>query len=220
VGASNNVINKVGDRETSLFQICVNLRNRLRGVPGFEEQLLEVEDEELDEEDTDPVTLLWRTFRRGYPLLTIYNALEPDEPLELDGSKFPVASSQRAVERRQKAAAFMFLKACLDRLKVPSDECFMISDLYGDDTSGFVRVSFVFKFNGISEYGPQKFEQRRVSDREAGNIMLINFIGCKSGKSSCRHPGPGRLLGIIRRSFPGTRRGSPYQTHTKATYRR
>ncbi|KAK1076421.1 Guanine nucleotide exchange factor for Cdc42p, partial [Friedmanniomyces endolithicus] len=62
VTATDNVMNSVADASSSLFQICVSLRQRLLGVPGFREWL-EEEEEEADD-DTDPVTLLWRTFRR------------------------------------------------------------------------------------------------------------------------------------------------------------
>lgn len=131
VVASENVINKIADKETSLFQICVNLRNRLEALPEFQEQLLDVES--ADDEVLDPVTLLWRTFRRGYPLMTIYNAMDPPLRLTIDEARVPEP-------RRGKAAAFKFLQACVDQLHFPTEECFIISDLYGTDTSGFVKV--------------------------------------------------------------------------------
>ncbi|KAF2231214.1 hypothetical protein EV356DRAFT_452365 [Viridothelium virens] len=129
VEATDNVLNKVAEKETSLFQACLNLRSRLRGVPGFEDQLRALEEE--DAEDTDPVTLLWWTFRKGYPLLMIYNTLNPAQPLDVD----------RVPEnKRGKAATFKFLQACFNELKFAPEECFIITDLYGDDTTGFVKV--------------------------------------------------------------------------------
>ncbi|MBE7179820.1 MAG: hypothetical protein INR71_01210, partial [Terriglobus roseus] len=83
--ATNNVLNTRAGEESSLFQICLNLRQRLLTVPDFAEILRE-EEEDADE-DTDPVTLLWRTFRRGNPLMTIYNALNPRVRLEIDETK-------------------------------------------------------------------------------------------------------------------------------------
>ncbi|KAK4968149.1 Guanine nucleotide exchange factor for Cdc42p [Elasticomyces elasticus] len=127
-------MNKVADKETSLFQICVNLRQRLMGVPGFAEQL---EQEEIEaDEDTDPVTLLWRWFRQGYPLMELYNAMEPSQPLALDTSKLGKG-------KEGKAATFKFLGACVNELKFPTEECFIVTDLYHDDTSGFVKVARV-----------------------------------------------------------------------------
>lgn len=97
------------------------------------------EAEEEADEDTDPVTLLWRTFRRGYPLMTIYNASNPTVPLELDENRFAKAGD----EKKSKAATFKFIQACIQELSFPSEEMFIISDLYGDDTTGFVKVSLV-----------------------------------------------------------------------------
>ena len=40
-----------------------------------------------------------------------------------------------------KKAAFMFVKACLEgELHIDAGECFALSDLFGDDTTGFVKV--------------------------------------------------------------------------------
>lgn len=133
VTATDNVMNTVADASSGIFQICVSLRERLRGVPGFSESL--VEEEEDADEDTDPVTLLWRTFRRGYPLMLLYNALRPNQPLTL-----PAGVRE---DKRGKAATFKFLQACITDLKFPQEECFIITDLYGDDTTGFVKVARV-----------------------------------------------------------------------------
>ncbi|KAF2460404.1 hypothetical protein BDY21DRAFT_164177 [Lineolata rhizophorae] len=132
--AANNVLNRRAEKETSLFQICLNLRQRLRALPEIEQSLLE-EEEDADE-DTDPVTLLWRTFRRGYPLMTVFNALNLANRLQIDESK--VSEKKRAQD-----ASFKFIRACISELKFPADECFILQDLYGDDTTGFVKVTRV-----------------------------------------------------------------------------
>lgn len=104
-------------------------------VPGFEVHMAEMEEEEADANDsTDPVTSMWNCLRRGYPLMTIYNALKPAKPLEVDASRMGEA-------KVGKAATFKFLQACLTDLKFPPNECFLITDLYGGDTTGFVKVS-------------------------------------------------------------------------------
>lgn len=133
VTATDNIMNSVADASSSLFQICVSLRQRLLGVPGFSDSLLE-EEEDADD-DTDPVTVLWRTFRRGYPLMDLYNALQPAQLLILG----PGVRD----DKRGKAATFKFLQACVNGLKFPQEECFIITDLYGDDTTGFVKVARV-----------------------------------------------------------------------------
>ncbi|CAK1364681.1 Rho guanine nucleotide exchange factor scd1 [Cercospora beticola] len=130
---TDNIMNSVADASSSLFQICVALRRRLLGVPGFSESLAE-EEEEADD-DTDPVTLLWRTFRRGYPLMLLYNELRPQQPLAM-----PQGVKE---EKKAKAATFKFIQACMNDLGMHSEELFIITDLYGDDTTGFVKVARV-----------------------------------------------------------------------------
>jgi cell division control protein 24 len=132
VEASNNVLNKRADKETSLFQRCLNLQMRLRLIPGFDRWL---DEEEVNaDDDADPVTLLWRTFRRGYPLMEVYNALGPKVRLAVDEVNIKKA------DKRAQVAAYKFIQACVGELRFPSEECFILSDLYGDDTTGFVKV--------------------------------------------------------------------------------
>ena len=141
VQATNNIINQRADASRSLYQICVQLRQRLAQVPGFDAHLTDSDDED-EGEDMDPVSSLWRCLRKGTPLLTIYNALQPAVPLAID-EKIPET-------KRPKIAAFKFVEACLKgELKLPPGECFALTDLFGDDTTGFVKVcSTVLKFNG------------------------------------------------------------------------
>jgi cell division control protein 24 len=131
VQATNNIINQRADASRSLYQICVNLRQRLAQVPGFDTHLSDSDDED-DGEDMDPVSSLWRCLRKGVPLITIYNALQPADPLQVD-ERMPEA-------KKPKAAAFKFVAACMKDLNLPPGECFALSDLFGDDTTGFVKV--------------------------------------------------------------------------------
>lgn len=129
--AEDNIINRRGGE--SIYQSCMNLKKRLAEVPGFEPHLAEMEEEDHAKGITDPVASLWNCLRNGFPLLTIYNASAPDEPLELDVTKVPEA-------KRPKAATFKFLQACLQELAFPQQECFLITDLYGESTTGFIKV--------------------------------------------------------------------------------
>ncbi|XMA16801.1 hypothetical protein WAI453_009592 [Rhynchosporium graminicola] len=132
VVATNNIINQRADASRSLYQICVNLRQRLATVPDFDAHLND-SDSEDDGEDMDPVSSLWRCLRKGTPLMTIYNSLKPPDLLKID-EKIPEA-------KRPKIAAFKFVEACLKGdLKLPPGECFSLQDLFGDDTTGFVKV--------------------------------------------------------------------------------
>jgi cell division control protein 24 len=134
VQATNNIINQRADASRSLYQICVNLRLRLGQVPGFDGHLNDSDDEDAGE-DTDPVSSLWRCLRKGYPLMTIYNALQPPVPLRVDESTV-------AERNRPKNAAFKFVQACLRDLELPAASCFVLTDLFGDDTTGFVKVCY------------------------------------------------------------------------------
>jgi cell division control protein 24 len=82
--------------------------------------------------DADPVTIVWRFLRRGYPLMTLYNATNPRIPLEVDPNKV-------GEKKRGQAATFKFMQACKEYLGII--ETFMVTDLYGEDTTGFVKVS-------------------------------------------------------------------------------
>lgn len=129
--AEDNIINRRGGE--SIYQSCVNLKKRLAEVPNFEQHMLEMEEDDKAQENTDPVASLWNCLRNGYPLLTIYNASVPEEYLEVDPAKVPEA-------KRPKAATFKFLQASLQELAFPQQECFLITDLYGDSTTGFIKV--------------------------------------------------------------------------------
>ncbi|OAA45574.1 Dbl-domain containing protein [Metarhizium rileyi] len=132
VVATANIINQKADASRSLYQICISLKQRLGQVPGFEPYL-----EQLD--PVDPVDPLWNLFRSGYPLLTIYNSLQPTEPLKVE--------DQNASEaKKSKIAIFKFVQACMKELQVPPAQSFVITDLMGNDTSGFVKVTQVVNY--------------------------------------------------------------------------
>lgn len=120
--------------ESSLYQICVNLKKRLADLPDFHEHLSEMNEEEAEDADyIDPVTAMWNCLRQGYPLMTLYNALRPAKPLVVDLKKY-------GESKIGKAATFQFLRACTSDLGFPSEQMFLITDLYGEDTTGFVKV--------------------------------------------------------------------------------
>ncbi|PWY87592.1 Rho guanyl nucleotide exchange factor [Aspergillus heteromorphus CBS 117.55] len=129
--AEDNIINRRGGE--SMYQTCVNLKKRLAEVPNFEPHMREMEEADMAQGNTDPVASLWNCLRTGYPLLTIYNASGPEEYLEIDTTKVAEA-------KRPKAATFKFLQASLQKLDFPQQDCFLITDLYGENTTGFTKV--------------------------------------------------------------------------------
>ncbi|KAI1197126.1 Rho guanyl nucleotide exchange factor [Nemania serpens] len=132
VMATANIINQRADASRSLYQICVSLKQRLAKVPGFEGFLEVIERDALSSE-YNPVESLWDVLRTGEPLLTIYNSFKPAVPLNPgDLPKDPA--------RRPKAATFKFIDACLRQIQIPATDCFIVSDLMNNDTTGFVKV--------------------------------------------------------------------------------
>ncbi|KAL4960492.1 Rho family guanine nucleotide exchange factor CDC24 [Aspergillus stella-maris] len=129
--AEDNIINRRGNE--GIYQSCVNLKRRLAEVPNFEPYLQEMEEEDRLQGNADPVASLWNFLRHGYPLLAIYNASDPGAALEVDTTKVPEA-------RRPKAATFKFLQAAIQEMAFPQQECFLITDLYGENTIGFTKV--------------------------------------------------------------------------------
>ena len=123
-------MNKVADKDASLFQMCITLRQRLLAVPGFDEYFLETEQQH---DDLDVVQLIWKTFQLGYPLVSLYNILRPDQPVEVDVSKISVA-------KQGKALTSSFLRGCINGLNFSVEDCFILYDLYQDDIGGFVKV--------------------------------------------------------------------------------
>ncbi|CEP09703.1 hypothetical protein [Parasitella parasitica] len=63
----------------------------------------------------DPLTKLWELCRRGTPLATLFNALNPPQPLKLNFSQNL-------------------------QLDFKEEDLFTLSDLYKDNTNGFVKV--------------------------------------------------------------------------------
>ncbi len=137
IEASDNVLNKRADKDTSLFQRCLTLQMRLRAIPGFD-QWMAREEAEADDDD-DPVTLLWRTFRRGYPLMDLFNALGPRTLLSIPNAK----TDEKSMKKNEKMATYKFIQACVAELGIAQENCFILGDLYGDDTTGFVKVSIL-----------------------------------------------------------------------------
>ncbi|KAF2750029.1 hypothetical protein M011DRAFT_456744 [Sporormia fimetaria CBS 119925] len=172
VEAADNVLNKRADKDTSLFQRCLILQMRLCLIPGFEgwQQLVIREEKEAAAQrgeaydELDIVSLLWRTFQKGYPLMDIYNTLGPKVPLAVDEHKV-------TEKNRGKTAAYQFMKACLEELKFSSEDCFVLRDLYGNDTTGFVKVTNVV--NRVLDILVQMgiiSADREVADADAASV--------------------------------------------------
>ena len=166
---SNNIIN-VREGE-SLYQISRKLRRRLSGVPGFQQWLDDMEKRE--EEGSDPVSSLWQCFRTGLPLLAIYNASQPDEgELRVKQSQIP--------EKVGKEAAYLFTKACKQRMNIPDTEIFTLTDLFSDNTTGFVKVTKLV--NTVLDMLKMSGKLTNSTDSEASDISASTGSGVTKGK--------------------------------------
>ncbi|KAI1320306.1 hypothetical protein EDD11_001521 [Mortierella claussenii] len=125
----------------SLYQSCLNLVERLSGVPDFKEYLDPdmLQNTQAGTPSTsspnDPVNQLWVLFRLGSPLACIFNGLRPKEPLKINNADTNLSNVNAC-----KASVFRFLVACRQELQFGEDDLFTISELYQDDTNGFVKV--------------------------------------------------------------------------------
>ncbi|KAK6330163.1 hypothetical protein TWF730_004660 [Orbilia blumenaviensis] len=134
---NDSVINKQADASQSLYQICRQLKKRLELIPGMERYLEQfATDPEHPDLPADPVYQLWHTFRTGAPLILLYNTLRPDN-LVAGVDEVPDSLNKK------KALVFRFLKNINEELSLIGENTFIITNVYGDDTNGFVKVTKV-----------------------------------------------------------------------------
>lgn len=134
--AAGSIFNKPAS--VSLYQTCRIINDRLRKVRDFEDLYMkDVEDvgSPLSASATDPVSDLWRLFRLGASLCHIYNATLPE--IELSVRPEPSTTNLNAC----KAEVYHFLLACKNHLHFADEDLFTISELYSENTNGFVKVT-------------------------------------------------------------------------------
>ena len=132
---TNTIANKPAGTNAGLYQSCLSLRDRLWCVPGFGRAFLDRSRESMKQ--SDPVSHLWQCFRMGTPLCVLYNHLAsgahlPPIPLSVDAN----LSNANAC----KALVMRFVIALKERLGWDPDDTFTVTQLYLNDTNGFVRV--------------------------------------------------------------------------------
>src|SRR5581483_10122942 len=92
--AVSNTLNRPAQASQSLYPLCLDLLERLLCVEGFEQYLIQGQNNLPNNSSivgtptsengisniirrSDPVNLLWQTFRLGYPLCALFNASKP-----------------------------------------------------------------------------------------------------------------------------------------------
>lgn len=135
--APNSIFNK--PTSASLYQTCRSITERLKNVPHFEMLYFRenmVENGQLSPTG-DPVNDLWRCFRLGASLCHLYNATLPD--IELSVRPGATTANLNAC----KAEVYHFLLACKNHLGFSGEDLFTISELYSENTNGFVKVEIL-----------------------------------------------------------------------------
>ncbi|CBQ71165.1 related to CDC24-GTP/GDP exchange factor for Cdc42p [Sporisorium reilianum SRZ2] len=159
--AANTIANKQAVAGSSLYQACLNLRDRLYSVPGFGEAYLDemaatnsavspsTASDPLSptagsptsptgaparKSSSDPVTQLWQCFRLGSPLCALFNTMNPDVELPVN------PDANRSNANACKAQVMKFIIALKEKLGWDPDDIFTVSQLYLNDTNGFVKV--------------------------------------------------------------------------------
>ncbi|CAG8460819.1 17373_t:CDS:10 [Acaulospora morrowiae] len=175
-----STLNRPAQASQSLFPMCLNLLERLYCVKEFEQYLIQGQNAMQNGSivgtptsengpsnniiHKDPVTLLWQTFRLGYPLCALFNALQPQKPLKVAFEEDkPGAVKSKA--NANKASVYHFLVACKEELNLHPDQAFSISQLYQDDTNGFVKVINTVKLvtDKIEEKGLLDLSKKQLS---------------------------------------------------------
>ncbi|KUJ22170.1 uncharacterized protein LY89DRAFT_395334 [Mollisia scopiformis] len=120
----------------SLCEECLELELRLSRIPGIPEYFEKVTDDHLEE---DPLTRLILVLRQGLPLLMILEKFQGFEHCTEVGSDYndPL--------KLPKAATYKFISTCVhqDGLRLAPDKCFSVSELFGHDSTGFMKVSSI-----------------------------------------------------------------------------
>ncbi|CDH50181.1 related to cdc24-gtp gdp exchange factor forcdc42p [Lichtheimia corymbifera JMRC:FSU:9682] len=114
---------------SSLYHTCRSVLDGMAAVPGL---LPYLDNETTTQQHNDPLSKLWSICRQGSNLCLLFNTLRSDTPIKLQQND--------GTSMKPKACVYHFIIACRDHLKLPEDQLFTVTDLYQDDTNGFVKV--------------------------------------------------------------------------------
>jgi cell division control protein 24 len=121
-------------RARPLYQSCLDIKMKLSQISGFPAIFAL---QSTDSEEEDPLTFLMQVFRRGIPLLMLLARIQGVQNI----SHYIQLENYKGHEQKiPKVATFKFIEACIVDLSFQFDECFTISDLFGNASTGFVKV--------------------------------------------------------------------------------
>ncbi|TIA93649.1 hypothetical protein E3P99_00091 [Wallemia hederae] len=128
---SKSQINRSPLQTQSVYQRCLLLRSRLLRVEGFSTFLDSVQ-------STNCVNLLWECFKLGNSLCHLFNQLGLEQQLEV-ADNYDINKQSIC---KKGVARFIISCKLLGETTTgwTSDDLFTVTDLYKQDTSGFIRV--------------------------------------------------------------------------------
>lgn len=121
----------------SIYHDCVEVQLQLSKFQWCAEFQA---DREIGEGGATPLEAVISIFRRGFPLLLLFN--------EVDGSRHEKWKPLLALRESTKAgrlAVLEFVQACHEELEFAPSECFTLSDLEGEDTTAHVKGSIHYR---------------------------------------------------------------------------
>lgn len=132
---------QTASRIRPLYQNCLQIESQLSQIPGFPEIFALRRDENNDE---DLLTFLIQVFRQGLSLLMLLARVQGAQNID-HLTEFP-GNLENREQKIPKFATIRFIRACMDDFGIRPDECFTISDLFGEDSTGFIKVSAVSSY--------------------------------------------------------------------------
>lgn len=135
--ANDSITNKQATGKSSIYHTCRSVLNALSCVEGFEIYFNEqLQDNTLTlPHANDPLTELWHICLQGSSLCYLYNTLRPDQPIMTENKNNSAAN-------KSKACVYHFIIACRDQLHFAEDTLFTVTELFQNDTNGFVKVTY------------------------------------------------------------------------------
>lgn len=138
---------KARTTSTSLFQQCQQLYDRLSSIPNYSKRFIQpfhaVPDQSSTTGSPSNFQILWNSFRQGASLCFLLELYSPnsienvnDLPRDMHLLDYTAFTTNDC-----KANVYKVLVASRQKLGLQESELFSLSELYRDETQGFIKVS-------------------------------------------------------------------------------
>ncbi|GAN10188.1 conserved hypothetical protein [Mucor ambiguus] len=138
---NDSITNKQATKKESIYHTCRSVLNALEYVDGFDKFMVDINNQEIAA--TDPLTKLWHICKDGSSLCYLFNTLKPDTPIT-------VSKNNSSAANKTKACVYHFVIACRDQLHFPEDTLFTVTELFQNDTNGFVKANMDFALKVVN----------------------------------------------------------------------